>query len=53
VHLAGLLPFIGTQHILLRLAAAQPLAGLLTLAENTCAWRKMGFREKLPEPSIR
>jgi len=36
---------------LLRLAAAQPLAGSLTLFEDAAACRKMGFKKKLPDPS--
>jgi hypothetical protein len=38
---------------LLRLAAAQPLAGSLTLFEDYGACRKMGFREKLRDLSIK
>jgi len=37
---------------LLRLAAAQPLAGSSTLFEDAGACRKMGFREKLPDPAL-
>ncbi|GAG40672.1 unnamed protein product, partial [marine sediment metagenome] len=53
VNLADLLPLSGTQRILLRPAAAEPQAGPVTLFEDACAGRKMGFREKLPDPSVK
>ncbi|MGD8470062.1 MAG: hypothetical protein PVJ82_01670, partial [Desulfobacteraceae bacterium] len=37
---------------LLRLAAAQPQAGLASLFDRPYARCKMGCREKLPDPSI-
>jgi hypothetical protein len=37
---------------LLRLAAAQPQAGLASLFDRPYARCKMGCREKLPDPSV-
>jgi hypothetical protein len=48
---SGSAAVVETQPILLRLEAADPQADLLTLYEASCTCRKMGFWEKLPDPS--
>ena len=49
---SGSAAVVETQRILLRLAAADPQADILTLYEASCTCRKMGFWEKRPVSAL-
>jgi hypothetical protein len=49
---SGSAAVVETQRILLRLAAADPQANLLTLYDASCTCRKMGFWENSPTPRL-